>query len=120
MRMDHHCPWTGNCVGLKTHKFFYCFLIWTILACLHVAISTPLLCNYLSYNFAKIDNDFVQKHKYLNPFYAMMASLSVPIGVGVLLCLHRFYLARNETSIEFTELNMYGNIYRKDPFSNKA
>ena len=40
MRMDHHCPWTGNCIGLKNHKYFICFCFWTIIACLHVAVSS--------------------------------------------------------------------------------
>ena len=23
---DHHCPWTGKCIGRKTIKYFYTFL----------------------------------------------------------------------------------------------
>lgn len=33
-RMDHHCPWTGNCVAWSNKKFFLLFLIYTSVSCL--------------------------------------------------------------------------------------
>lgn len=29
--MDHHCPWTGNCVSLQSFPYFLRFLVYTVL-----------------------------------------------------------------------------------------
>jgi len=38
-KMDHHCPWVGNCVGFNNHKFFYMFLFWSAITLLYVLLT---------------------------------------------------------------------------------
>ncbi|KAG6613426.1 uncharacterized protein IUM83_04534 [Phytophthora cinnamomi] len=35
--LDHHCPWTGKCVGKRTIKWFYVFLTLISLHCMLIA-----------------------------------------------------------------------------------
>lgn len=37
LKMDHHCPWVGGCVGFNNHKFFLQFLVYTSTGCLYAA-----------------------------------------------------------------------------------
>jgi len=50
---DHHCPWTGKCIGRRNLPFFYCFLVGTPILFFYTVFVTAL-CSYFFRFFIRI------------------------------------------------------------------
>ncbi|XP_044741783.1 palmitoyltransferase ZDHHC16B [Chrysoperla carnea] len=38
LKMDHHCPWLNNCVGHFNHRYFFLYMVYTVIGVLFIII----------------------------------------------------------------------------------
>ncbi len=111
MKMDHHCPWTFNCVGFGNQKIFLLFLLYAFIANLLAFIL--LLSNFITYDFSEIvlnhrnkneDNNHQGENIDLKKYFFLLCSwvfaASFCLSVGSLLVGQIQLISKNMTNVE--------------------
>ncbi|RYO30847.1 hypothetical protein AA0111_g5137 [Alternaria arborescens] len=111
--MDHHCPWTNNCVSHTTFPHFVRFLLYTTLG---LSLLQSFLFTRLSHLWSNLDMP-----SYLGPspfqlghMFAVLITNSITLFVlGVLLLRNLWCLFINQTTIEGWEIERHKTLLRR-------
>ena len=95
MRMDHHCPWVGNCVGLYNHKLFLNFTA-------HATIGCIIVVAVMGHNWYNTRRLRPYDNGHYNAIFLLAGSLTM--SLSGLTFFHSFMLAKNWSTIEMANL----------------
>ena len=96
LRMDHHCPWLNNCVGLHNHKYFVGFISFLALA----AIWNFFMIAFGVFGIYTPDPGLYATWSGWLTFELVLSG-SIAITMSTFSAWHLYLVITNQTTIEF-------------------
>jgi len=97
LKMDHHCPWIGNCVGFKNYRNFCLFLLFLCFGTCYIVLVYALTVPGMVFVPAKPGSRKIV----FDLIPSMLLCASAFVAVLLLGGLHLWLNLTNQTTIEF-------------------
>ncbi|KAK3136044.1 hypothetical protein QOZ80_5BG0427290 [Eleusine coracana subsp. coracana] len=119
-KFDHHCPWVGQCIGLRNYRYFFLFIATSTFLCIFVFVFA-----WLSVNSQMVNNGgsiWKALHKEPYSFALIIYTAIVVWFVGGLTVFHLYLISTNQTTYENFRYHYdkKENPYRKSIAANFA
>ena len=99
IKMDHHCPWVNNCVGIGNHKLFIVFLFWVNIVCwyaLALIIGRVLSC----WMYAKGESNCFDVQTNMGVIFLFMESMLFLLFTSCMMADQMSGILLNQTQID--------------------
>ncbi|KAJ0096925.1 hypothetical protein Patl1_27659 [Pistacia atlantica] len=96
-RFDHHCPWVGQCIGVRNYRYFFLFVSSSALLCGFVVAMSALNIKLQMDNYGTL-----WKGIKATPASVILVAYSFFFlwFVGGLTCFHLYLISTNQTTYE--------------------